>query len=126
MGDSLSQIAQCPQEKPAAQIQSLKGRQRICCEIFSASILEGRISNRQRMVNHLDFDSCFLVDCGTLARPRLSWDMFDMVTEIDLLERCASECELIARLATDERARFENERLALDYRQIAEVLRSTA
>jgi hypothetical protein len=53
-------------------------------------------------------------------------DMFDIVREIDLLERCASECELIAHLAIDKRARFENELLASDYRQIAEVLKSAA
>jgi hypothetical protein len=52
--------------------------------------------------------------------------MFDIVREIDLLERCASECELIAHLAIDKRARFENEQLASDYRQIAEVLKSAS
>jgi hypothetical protein len=51
--------------------------------------------------------------------------MVDMVRELDLLERFASECELVARLATDKRDRLENEQLALNYRQIAEVLRSS-
>jgi hypothetical protein len=52
--------------------------------------------------------------------------MFDINREIELLERCASECELIAGLATDQRARYENEKLGSEYRQIAEELKSTA
>jgi hypothetical protein len=35
--------------------------------------------------------------------------MIDISQEIEMLERCASECELIAGLATDQRARYENE-----------------
>ena len=50
--------------------------------------------------------------------------MFDINREIELLERCASECELISGLATDERARYENEKLGSEYRHIAEELKS--
>jgi hypothetical protein len=49
--------------------------------------------------------------------------MFDIAQEIELLEQCASECELISDLATDRRARYENEQLAHEYRQIAEELK---
>jgi hypothetical protein len=35
-----------------------------------------------------------------------------------------TECELIAGLATDQRASYENEKLGLEYRQIAEELKS--
>jgi hypothetical protein len=49
--------------------------------------------------------------------------MFDINDEIELLERCASECALIADLATDARARFENEALASEYRTIADDLK---
>ena len=52
--------------------------------------------------------------------------MFDIAREIELLEQCASECELISGLATDRRARYENEQLALEYRQIAEDLKIAA
>ena len=52
--------------------------------------------------------------------------MFDIAREIELLEQCASECELISSLATDRRARYENEELALEYRQIAEELKIAA
>jgi hypothetical protein len=50
--------------------------------------------------------------------------MFDINREIELLERCASECELISGLATNQRARYENEKLGWEYRQIAEELKS--
>jgi hypothetical protein len=50
--------------------------------------------------------------------------MFDINREIELLECCASECELIAGLATDQRARYENAKLGSEYRQIAEELKS--
>jgi hypothetical protein len=50
--------------------------------------------------------------------------MWDVSGEIELLERCASECELISDLATDPRARRENEALAAEYRQMARELRS--
>jgi hypothetical protein len=50
--------------------------------------------------------------------------MWDVSGEIELLERCASECELISDLATDPRARHENETLAVEYRQMARELRS--
>jgi hypothetical protein len=50
--------------------------------------------------------------------------MFDLNQEIELLERCASECALISELATDPQARDENEKLASEYRQIAEDLKS--
>jgi hypothetical protein len=50
--------------------------------------------------------------------------MLDMAHEIELLECCASECSLIADLATDRRARFENEKLAVEYRQIAADLKA--
>jgi hypothetical protein len=52
--------------------------------------------------------------------------MFDIAQEIELLEQCASECELISDLATDRRARYENEQLAHEYRQIAEELKIAA
>ena len=50
--------------------------------------------------------------------------MLDINREIELLERCALECALISGLATDQRARRENERLASEYRQLAEDLKS--
>ena len=50
--------------------------------------------------------------------------MIDISQEIEMLERCASECELIAGLATDQRARYENEKLGSEYREIAEELKS--
>jgi hypothetical protein len=56
----------------------------------------------------------------------MAWEliMLDMDRELELLERCALECLLIAELATDRSARYENETLASEYRQIAEALRS--
>jgi hypothetical protein len=51
--------------------------------------------------------------------------MIDISQEIEMLERCASECELIAGLATDQRARYENEKLGSEYREIAEELKAT-
>jgi hypothetical protein len=51
--------------------------------------------------------------------------MLDIQREIELLERCASECSLIADLATDRRAKSENEMLAFEYRQIAQDLKSS-
>jgi hypothetical protein len=50
--------------------------------------------------------------------------MLDLNREIELLERCALECALISDLASDQRARRENERLALEYKQLAEDLRT--
>jgi hypothetical protein len=50
--------------------------------------------------------------------------VFDVERELDLLERCASECSLIAKSATDRRARCEHQALACEYREIAEALRS--
>jgi hypothetical protein len=50
--------------------------------------------------------------------------MLDLNREIELLERCALECALISDLATDQRARRENERLASEYQQLAEDLRT--
>jgi hypothetical protein len=50
--------------------------------------------------------------------------MLDLNREIELLERCALECTLISDLATDHRARQENGRLAMEYRQLAEDLRT--
>jgi hypothetical protein len=50
--------------------------------------------------------------------------MFDVDRELDLLERCASECSLIAESATDRGARWEHQTLASEYREIAEALRS--
>jgi hypothetical protein len=52
--------------------------------------------------------------------------MFDINTELEILERCASECALISGLATDRRARRHNEELASEYRQMAENLKSYA
>ena len=48
----------------------------------------------------------------------------DLNREIELLERCASECALISDLATDRQARQENKKLAIEYRQLAEDLKS--
>ena len=50
--------------------------------------------------------------------------VFDVERELELLERCASECSLIAELATDRRAKCEHQALASEYREIAEALRS--
>jgi hypothetical protein len=52
--------------------------------------------------------------------------MFDIKHEIEVLERCASECALISELATDQRARAVNLELASEYRQMAEELKSYA
>jgi hypothetical protein len=49
--------------------------------------------------------------------------MLDIAREVELLECCASECSLIANLATDYKARAENERLASEYQNIAESLK---
>ena len=49
--------------------------------------------------------------------------MFDICSEIETLERYASECALISNLATDRRARYENGELASEYRQRAENLK---
>jgi hypothetical protein len=50
--------------------------------------------------------------------------MFNLDTEIELLERCALECMLISDLTTSARARDENKRLASEYKQIADDLKS--
>jgi hypothetical protein len=50
--------------------------------------------------------------------------MWDVSGEIELLERCASECELISDLTTDPRGRRDNEALAAEYRQMARELKS--
>lgn len=50
--------------------------------------------------------------------------MLDLNREIELLERCALECALISDLATDQRARRENERLASEYRRLADDMRT--
>jgi hypothetical protein len=50
--------------------------------------------------------------------------MLDINQEIELLERCALECRLISDLATDHRARWENQELAAEYRRIAQELKS--
>jgi hypothetical protein len=50
--------------------------------------------------------------------------MLDLPREIELLERCASECALISSLASDPTARAENRELAIEYHQIAEELKS--
>ena len=50
--------------------------------------------------------------------------MLDLNREIELLERCASECALISDLATDQHARQENKKLAIEYWQLAEDLKS--
>jgi hypothetical protein len=54
------------------------------------------------------------------------WTMFDINMEIEILERCASECALISNLATDRRARLENGELAAGYRLMAANLKSYA
>jgi len=54
------------------------------------------------------------------------WAMFDINMEIEILERCASECALISNLATDRRARVENGALAAEYRLMAANLKSYA
>ena len=50
--------------------------------------------------------------------------VFDVERELQLLERCALECSLIAESATDRRAKCEHQALASEYREIAEALRS--
>jgi hypothetical protein len=52
--------------------------------------------------------------------------MLDINTEIEILERSASECALISGLATDRRARQRNEQLASEYWHKAEELKSCA
>jgi hypothetical protein len=49
--------------------------------------------------------------------------MLDLNREIELLERCASECALISDLTTDRRAQQENKKLAIEYWQLAENLK---
>ena len=48
--------------------------------------------------------------------------MLDINREVELLERCASECSLIAESATDRCAKCEHQALASEYREIAEAL----
>jgi hypothetical protein len=50
--------------------------------------------------------------------------VFDVERELELLERCASECSLIAESATDRCAKCEHQALASEYREIAKALRS--
>ena len=50
--------------------------------------------------------------------------MLDLNREIELLERCALECALISDLATDPHAQAENRKHAIEYRQLAEDLKS--
>jgi hypothetical protein len=50
--------------------------------------------------------------------------VFDVERELELLERCARECSLIAECATDSYAKCEHQALASEYREIAEALRS--
>jgi hypothetical protein len=52
--------------------------------------------------------------------------MFDINWEIEILERCASECALISHLATDRRARLMNGELAAEYRLMATSLKTYA
>ena len=49
--------------------------------------------------------------------------MPDISAEIELLERRASECSLIAGLASDARVRAANEALASKYQKLLEDLR---
>jgi hypothetical protein len=60
------------------------------------------------------------------VQPLAAWEkaMLDLKREIELLERCASECALISDLAIDRRAQQENKKLAIEYRQLAEGLKS--
>jgi hypothetical protein len=50
--------------------------------------------------------------------------MLDLSREIELLERCASECALISDLTTDRKAQQDNKKLAAEYRQLADDLKS--
>jgi hypothetical protein len=50
--------------------------------------------------------------------------MPDINAEIELLERRASECSLIADLASDTRVRAANDALASKYQKLLEDLRS--
>jgi hypothetical protein len=50
--------------------------------------------------------------------------VFDVERELELLERCARECSLIAECVTDSHAKCEHQALASEYREIAEALRS--
>jgi hypothetical protein len=51
--------------------------------------------------------------------------MDELLRKVEILERCAAECLLIARLAIDPDAQAENEELANEYRAIADRLRDS-
>ena len=48
--------------------------------------------------------------------------MLDINREVELLERCASECSLIAELATDRQAKIKNEALASESDLLGDIL----
>lgn len=76
-----------------------------------------------RMFN-VNFVPAKRVLAAKVAAVALEACMLDIEKEIELLERCASECSLIANLATDYQARTENEKLANGYQHIAQSLKS--
>ncbi len=51
--------------------------------------------------------------------------MEEVLRKVEILERCAAECLLIARLAIDPDAQAENEKLANEYQAIADQLRDS-
>jgi hypothetical protein len=51
--------------------------------------------------------------------------MDELLRKVEILERCAAECLLIARLAIDPDAQAENEELANEYQAIADRLRDS-
>jgi hypothetical protein len=51
--------------------------------------------------------------------------MDELLRKVEILERCAAECLLIARLAIDLDAQAENEELAYEYQAIVDRLRDS-
>lgn len=49
--------------------------------------------------------------------------MEELLRKVEILERCAAECLLIARFAIDPNAQAESEKLANEYQTIADQLR---
>jgi hypothetical protein len=51
--------------------------------------------------------------------------MDELLRKVEILERCAAECLLIAQLAIDPDAQAKNEELANEYQAIADRLRDS-
>jgi hypothetical protein len=49
--------------------------------------------------------------------------MDELLREVEILERCAAECMLIARLAIEPATQAENEKLANEYQAIVDRLK---